>query len=349
MTFRTIDKDFDPATANIPSFLISADSHVDEPPEAWASMPSKLRDKIPPGRVLNERPPGGRDPKLRIGDMEMDGLAAEVLYPTAALAFYSLDQDVQKAGLRIYNDWLADYCKTSPKRLFGIAALSVYDIDGAIKEMQRAHDMGLMGGLIWQSPDPALPFTSDHYEKLWSAAEELGAPINLHILTGHDYSSRPEIKGFEHVRGSVNQKTAGMMDTLYDFVWSGVFDRHPKLKIELVEGEIGWMPFVLQQWDYYFQRFSKPGPQHDEFPISRLPSEIFRDHVYCTFMDDYVGSRLLSVWGQDNCMWSSDYPHGNTTWPQSRAFIARQCGDLSEAAKTRVLSQNVIDLYGLPF
>jgi predicted TIM-barrel fold metal-dependent hydrolase len=66
-------------------------------------------------------------------------------------------------------------------------------------------------------------------------------------------------------------------------------------------------------------------------------------------MDDYVGSRLLSVWGQENCMWSSDYPHGNTTWPQSRAFISRQCADLSEATKTRVLSQNVIDLYGLPF
>jgi predicted TIM-barrel fold metal-dependent hydrolase len=140
-----------------------------------------------------------------------------------------------------------------------------------------------------------------------------------------------------------------MMNTLYDFIWSGIFDRHPKLKIVLVEGEIGWLPFTLQQWDYYFKRFSKPGPQHHEFAIKRLPSEIFRDHVYCTFMDDYVGSRLLSVWGQDNCMWSSDYPHGNTTWPQSREFIARQIGDLPEETQTRVLSSNVIDLYGLPF
>jgi predicted TIM-barrel fold metal-dependent hydrolase len=348
MNMRSFDTEIDLSKVTMPSFVISADSHVDEPAEAWASMPSKLRDKIPPGPALNKRPPGGRDPKLRIGDMEMDGLAAEVLYPTAALTFFSLEQDVQEAGLRIYNDWVAEYCKSSPDRLFGIAALAVYDSDTAIAEMHRAHDMGLRGGLIWQSPDPALPFTSDHYEKFWSAAEELGAPINLHILTGHNYSRHRE-KDFEHVRGSVNHKTHDMMNTLYDFIWSGIFDRHPKLKIVLVEGEIGWLPFTLQQWDYYFKRFSKPGPQHHEFAIKRLPSEIFRDHVYCTFMDDYVGSRLLSVWGQDNCMWSSDYPHGNTTWPQSREFIARQIGDLPEETQTRVLSSNVIDLYGLPF
>ena len=83
------------------------------------------------------------------------------------------------------------------------------------------------------------------------------------------------------------------------------------------------------------------------FFISRLPSEIFEDHMYLTFMDDAVGGHALEFWGDRNCMWSSDYPHPNMTWPNSRAFIARQIGDLDPEKQKRVLSQNVIDLYGL--
>ena len=344
---RTIDAASVPANAEIPSLIVSADSHVDEPTSLWNQLPANLRTKLPKPHTLNARPPGGGDPKARLVDMDKDGLAAEVLYPTAALVFYGAERDVQEAAFRLYNDWVADYCKTSPRRLFGIAALSVYDIDGAIREMQRAHDMGLMGGLIWQVPDPAIPFTSPHYEKFWAAAAEIGAPINLHILTGHNYSRERSVKGIEHVRGSVNHKTADVINTVYDFVWSGIFERHPKLKIVIVEAEIGWLPFVLQQWDYYYRRFTTAGPQHQDFPISRLPSEIFRDHVHCTFMDDVVGAFLLHKWLDRNCMWSSDYPHGNTTWPNSRAFIARQMGDLPADKQKRLLSQNVIDLYGL--
>ena len=72
-----------------------------------------------------------------------------------------------------------------------------------------------------------------------------------------------------------------------------------------------------------------------------------RNHVYATFMDDYIGAQALKHWGDRNCMWSSDYPHPNMTWPNSRAFLAKRIGDLDPAKQTRVLSQNVIDLYGL--
>ncbi len=82
---------------------------------------------------------------------------------------------------------VADFCKSSPKRLFAIPCLAVYDIDVAIKEMQRCNDMGMLGGLVWQVPHPDLPLTSDHYEKLWAAAAELGQPVHFHILTGFNY------------------------------------------------------------------------------------------------------------------------------------------------------------------
>ena len=106
------------------------------------------------------------------------------------------------------------------------------------------------------------------------------------------------------------------------------------------------MPFTLQQWDYYYNRF-KDSADRGNFPINRLPSEIFHDHVYATFMDDFVGAQALKFWGENNCMWSSDYPHSNMTWPQSRGFIAKQIGELDYETQERLISQNVIDLYRL--
>ena len=345
MSARIVDSKMKEAAAKVPSFIVSADSHVDEPEDLFDGLSADIRGRIERPKLMNDhRPKGGRDPKVRLVDMDMDGVKAEVLYPTYTLALFAADPDVQTAGFRVYNDWIADYCKTAPKRLVGIPCLAVYDIKAAVKELRRCHDMGLKGGLVWQVPDPKLPFTSEHYEPLWAAAAELGYPLNFHILTGFNYT-RNKRAGWEKVRGSVNIKTADAVTTLFDLIWSGVFERHPTLKAEIVESEIGWMPFVLQQWDYYFKRNFRPGGAREEFLIDRLPSEIFNEHVYATFMDDFVGGQVLNFWGDRNCMWSSDYPHPNMTWPNSRAFIARQIGDLEPARQQRVLSQNVIDLY----
>lgn len=350
MSARIVDDEMKAAAEKLPDLIISADGHVDEPLELWDGLPQHVRDQMPKRVAFNPetRPQGGTDPKLRIEHMALDGLAAEVIYPTAALRLFALSQEVQEHAFPVYNDWLADYCKTAPNRLFGVPCLCVYDIDHAVKELQRCADMGLKGGLIWEVPDPKLPLSSPHYDPLWAAASELDTPINLHILTGHSYVTS-SLKGYERVRGAVNIKTADAINTIFDLVWTGVFERFPRLKVEMVESEIGFMPFILQQWDYYYHRFTKKGstaPQ--DFPISRRPSEIFNSNFYATFMDDYVGSQLLKFWGEKNIMWSSDYPHQNMTWPNSRAFVARQIGDLPRARQERVLSRNVIELYNLP-
>lgn len=347
LSARNIEQIYVDKAAALPELLVSSDSHIDEPADLWDELPADLRDVLPPipKWTADKRPEGGLNPKIRIEHMDLDAVAAEVLYPTTTLRAFNKPQKAQEQAFRLYNDWVADYCKTAPKRLFAVPCLCVYDIDWAVKEMQRCNDMGLLGGLVWQVPDPALPFTSDHYDPLWAAAAEIGYPINFHILSGHSYNVA-ELKGIEIARASVNTKTADAITTLFDLIWSGVFSRHPKLKVEMVESEIGFMPFTIQQWDYYYNRF-KDSADRGGFPISRLPSEIFNDHVYATFMDDYVGSQALKFWGDKNCMWSSDYPHGNMTWPQSRAFIAKQIGDLDYETQERLVSQNVIDLYRL--
>jgi predicted TIM-barrel fold metal-dependent hydrolase len=348
LSARTIDAESREKAAAIPELLVSADSHIDEPPDLWESLPPDIRDELPVITAWTEdqRPQGGLDPDLRIEHMDLDGVAAEVLYPTATLRAFRVSQKAQEAAFKIYNDWVAEYCRTDPKRLFAVPCLCVYDIDWAVEELHRCAKMGLKGGLVWQVPDPDLPFTSSHYDKLWAAAAETGMPLNFHILSGHSYDVS-KLEGIDIVRGSVNTKTADAVTTIFDLVWSGVFDRHPTLKTEMVESEIGWLPFVVQQWDYYYNRFKDSKEARRKFPIDRLPSEIFEDHVYVTFMDDFVGSQTLKFWGEKNCMWSSDYPHANMTWPNSRAFLAKQIGDLEIEKQKRLVADNVIELYQL--
>jgi predicted TIM-barrel fold metal-dependent hydrolase len=346
MSARTIDK-AKVSADSVPTFMVSADSHVDEPFDLWNDVPAKLRDQLPPRRTLENRPKGGMDPKLRIADMDLDGVAAEILYPSACLWYYDKPVEVQEAIFRVYNDWLADYCKTAPKRLFGVSLIQLYDIDKAIKEMQRCADLGMVGVMVWREPHPDLPFThATHYEKFWAAAAEMGQPVNFHTHTGFNYHKK-KASGIEQIRQSVNLKTHDSVNAMFDLLWSGACDRHPKIKFEFVEAEIGWIPFIVQQWDYYYGRYTRNDKYRQEFPITRKPSEIFVANFYATFMDDYVGSQALTYWGERNCLWSSDYPHPNMTWPNSRAFLARAIGELPTEKKKRLLSENVIELYGL--
>src|SRR5205823_6191452 len=104
----------------------------------------------------------------------------------------------------------------------------------------------------------------------------------------------------------------------------GILDRYPGLRLVIVESEIGWMPFYVQQLDYYFHRYQVSIPA----PIDMEPSEYFARQVYATFFNDAVGGHNFAYWGTDNCMWSSDYPHPNSTWPNSRQVIERDLGQL---------------------
>ncbi|MDE0214580.1 MAG: amidohydrolase family protein, partial [Deltaproteobacteria bacterium] len=345
--------------------IISADSHVIEVPDLWEKgLPSSLRDRAPKayfdeGRdawmfggpdvipqavgglfMAGQRPeqveefrragfsvarPGGWDPVERVKDMAIDGVSGEVLYPSLGLGFFCVDDaKLQESLFRTYNDWLIEYCQGAPDRLFGIALISAFDMDHAVAEMERCRKAGMLGTLIWQVPHPDLPFTSDHYERYWAASQDLDMPVHLHILTGFgDSMHRQTSTGMKRYRIGVEQ-TREIEDALFDIIFSGVLERYPNLKVVSVENEIGWMPFWLGQCDKNFRRHRHAQP----LPIDKLPSEYFHRQVYATFFNDHIGGRLLGWWGADNCMWSNDYPHQNSTWPNSRDVIARDLGSL---------------------
>ena len=327
--------------------IVSADSHVMEPTDLWANnLPASFKGRypeFPPRNAVGEKP-GGWDPRARVEEMAVDGVSAEVLYPTLGLRLFALeDAELQEACFEIANDWLIDYCKVHPDKLVGVPMISLYNIDNAIKEMERCKKAGLVGCLIWQVPPPHLPFTSDHYNRFWEAAQDLRMPVNLHILTGFNYS-RFERHGLDVYRMTVNQKLADAANTLFELVFGGPMSNYPDLKFVYVENEISWIPFYLHEWDKYFKRHAQKAP----LPyMKKLPSEYCNEQFYGTFFSDPTGGRLLDWWGSDTCMWSNDYPHAASTWPHSRKVIAEELGHLPTDVFRKVVRENVLRLYDL--
>jgi predicted TIM-barrel fold metal-dependent hydrolase len=313
-------------------------------------LPDRFKDVAPvfPAPRIGEthqRHSGGRDRYERLNEMAADGLSAEVLYPSWVNRCFALeDPALQEACFQVYNDWLIDYCEPNMDRLVGIPCISVYNIDNAIKELERCTQAGLKGALLWQAPPKEFRFSSDHYEPFWEAAEAMDAPINFHVNSGPE-SRTPKKSGpdQEAFRSKVNFRTLEGSDALFDLIFYGVLHRHPNLKVVLVENQIGWIPFVLEQWDYFAAR---PGTKAS-LPFDREPSFYFYRQVYATFFNDGVGGRNLSWWGQDNCMWSSDFPHPNSSWPNSLDVIEQNIGHLPSEARAKLLRENVVRLYGM--
>ncbi len=366
--------------------LISADSHVLEPADLWTTrLPSAYRDRaprvyydaareswlfggpdVPPqpiassfvaGVALDQLPameragyaaarPGGWDPAARLADMAQDGVSAEVLYPSLGLFMYWIEDGAfQAACFRAYNDWLIEYCAAYPDRLVGVAMIALWDAAAAARELRRCHAAGLRGALVWERPPAARAFTLACNDPFWAAAAELAMPVSLHILTDWGSSRRrvlERLAGLERHRASVALNFEIEM-ALFDLVFSGVLERFPGLRVVSVENEYGWLAALLRRMDRSYERFRREAP----VPLRLRPSEYYRRQIYATFFNDPVGPATLPFLGYDNVMWSSDYPHQNSTWPRSREVIARDLAALDAAQRRKLVRDNVARLYGL--
>lgn len=328
---------------------ISADSHVVEPPDLWEKrLPLSLRERAPrfgePLMAEEGHRAGAWDIGQHLKDMDTEGVAAQVLYPTLANEMYrTLDSRLVEACASVYNQWVAELCQEAPDRLWGQAIVPLWEINLAVQELERSRKVGLKGATIWIAPPPQLPFGSDHYEAFWAAAQDLEMPISMHNGAGyapHQTVSLLAEGGLERHQFNAYGYQLAAMDALTRIIVSGVLERYPGLKIVVAEAGVGCLPFWLQELDDAYQ-------MHVDQPLPFFPSEYFYRQVYATLVDDPLAGHVLSGWGKENFMWSDNYPLRKGTWPNSQEVISRTLGQLPHSVRAKVLCQNVARVYGM--
>ncbi len=373
--------------------VMSADSHVMEPADFWATrLDVKYRDQAPrvvkndkgagyvfvapgispfpvaggfgtgrSGKELKEHlskgyeaaRPSGWDPAERIKDQDIDGVEAEVLYTTLGMRLFSLDNaGLQRACFGAYNDWLAEFCSYNPKRLVGNALVSLEDIGEGIKELERCARIGLRGAMIWGSAPEDRPYSSRIYDPFWQAASELEMPLSLHVITGRGRESKlevdPKTGNIVSLAGPTRLEMYAnviheIQRSLTSLIVSGVLERFPRLKLVSAENDVGWLPHYMYRLDHAWEKYSALTSE----PLPLKPSDYMRRQLWATFQDDPVGPGTYKFFGTNNYMWASDFPHTDSTWPNSRKVIERDFVGVPDDVTRKIVFENAAKLYRL--
>jgi predicted TIM-barrel fold metal-dependent hydrolase len=396
--------------------LISADSHLNEPPAAWERAQKEYGERAPRivrdppgmpkglwlvteglsplwvstwsmGKIVGKRENTGKalgkdasataatnaggyvyadsirfhedfryedyrghwDPAARLKDQDQDGVEAEVLYPSPGMNFYHLtDEPFQRAIFRSYTAWLHEFRSYNPKRLIGLAPLSILDIEHAVADVQEYAKLGFRGVVIpTRIKDSG--YYEPRYEPLWAAIAETGMVINEH--TGVTQGGAPRRMGNVQKEEDRRKLVLGWhvsplpaQQFLGSLIFTGVFDRHPNLKVVSAEYDVGWVAHLVQQVDYWFGL--QGGDAHRGLN-KREPSEYFKNNIFFTFQDDRVGMLTTPVYGEDNFLFASDYSHKVTTWPYSHRNLDANCEGLKPQVKRKVGRENVNKVFNL--
>ncbi|MFN8543377.1 MAG: amidohydrolase family protein [Candidatus Binatia bacterium] len=312
----------------------------------------KYEDYSPKAARFADMRPGCYDPKARLADMDLDGIEAQVLYPsTPGMAGQTFaegkDKDLALRCLQTYNDWLADtWCAADPKRLIGQMIVPFWDMRLAVAEFQRGLSLGHKAlSLPNDPPSMGYPRLCDAYwEPLWDAVEEAGIPVTMHIASGSQKRSLPLTPG-EGAPATVfiTVGPTANFTVLADMLFSGLLARHPKLRFVSAESGIGWIGYLLQRADEVYEKhrhWSKP-------PITEKPSFYFRRQLFANFLDDAVGVTARHHIGVDNLMFETDYPHSDTTFPNSRAIVTERFRDVPADEARKICRDNAIRLFDL--
>ena len=197
---------------------------------------------------------GGYDPEQHLKDMALDGVAGEVLYPSQGLFYFKVaDPQLMSAIFRAYNDWLAEFCRTDPARLKGIAMINLDDVQDGIRELEHAAHLGLAGAMITEYPAEDRRYDQPEYEPFWAAAAALDMPLSLHTATRRQGKIRGAGPGTLRDASSRATKAFYPALSMCDMMFSGVFERHPRLMLAIVEFELSWAPNVITSMDYTYR------------------------------------------------------------------------------------------------
>lgn len=290
------------------------------------------------------RDPGYREPVARLAAMDRDGVQAEVLYSeVSAFRAFGLLRGDWKPISRAFTDHLADFAAHQPNRLVVSYQVPIIDIEYAVSEVLRLAALGARSVHLPNFPSElGLPdYHDESYDPLWAVLQETDMSISHHLgnrVWLYDVYRRdptPQLAIFTSL------PALALSEVLAWWILTGTLERFPRLKIVLVEPSLFWIPGFLAQLDRKVE-----GPYH--LPNLKLkPSDYFHRNFSCTFMDDEIGLQQRHLVGIENILWSTDFPHPATTWPNSQAVVARQFAEIPEVERELICAGNAERVYGL--
>jgi predicted TIM-barrel fold metal-dependent hydrolase len=352
--------------------LISADSHIEEPPglffdelpeAARASLPPEMRptdsatqfalrigaeDKreLTPEEVEGERhrqevaSRGTTSVEARFAVMREDGIVAECIYPTKGLYLWNMeDAATGKICARIYNDWIYDLLERRSERFRCAAMIPTWDVEDAKAEVERVAKLGLGALLLPLVGTP--PFNARQWEPLWSLIEETGLPIVMHQGSGHDmlfYRGRGAAVANLLATQSMAPRTASLLAT------SGVLHDHPNLHFVFVETNAAWISWAMTCLDHYDEAFRQyPGWVRPALP--EPPSFYLKRQIHGTFQRDDVAIGMVDYTGSQVALWGSDYPHSEGTYPHSQKIVSEFAAKLKPEDAQAIAFGNAAKLF----
>ncbi|GAA5149040.1 amidohydrolase family protein [Pseudonocardia eucalypti] len=308
-------------------------------PEEFGMEPTRYDEMIP----------GCYDPKARLRDMDLDGVWGAMSFPSfprfAGTVFLEgEDRELARLCVRAWNDFSIDeWCATAPDRLIPLVILPLWDVEACVAEIHRTAAKGAKAISFPENPVPlGLPsFHTDHWDPVFSAAEETGLPLCLHFGTS---GSAPKTAPEAPFAVTIALFGCNSMYATTDLLFSPVFHRHPELKVGLSEGGIGWMPYLLERVDGTWERHRF----YQNVNQDVRPSELFYRHMHGCFIDDRFGVKVRHDVGVDHITWECDYPHSDSYWPKSRAYAAEVLADVPDDEVHKIVELNTRRLYNFP-
>jgi predicted TIM-barrel fold metal-dependent hydrolase len=301
------------------------------------------------------------DPDLRVKDQDRDGVQAEVLYGVLGATGRLNDAEAAVEVMRIYNDWLAGFCSTHPERFAGLASIPNNPIEAAIAEVERVAKRGCLRGLDIANSADLKPLWNPYWNPLWEVINATGLPLHFHTVTGYvpDHIRKIQLIGGDPTRASlpgmpevelpvaraafatnITAFQLNMSSILTSMIYSGVLERHPRIRLVLGEAGIGWIPYVLWRMDAEWE------DQFKDLSLTMPPSGYWKRQCRATYQTDPIGIKLVDEVGAENIMWGSDFPHPDGIWPDSQEYIQRELGALPAGIRRKIVCENAARLYG---
>ena len=300
------------------------------------------------GRRYADGNPGGFDPRQRLGVLDAEGIDLAVLYPGLGLSLSAIhDPALAVASCRVYNDWIAEFCAADRRRLVGVAALPLQDAEGATREARRAvSELGLRGVFVRPNPLPDGRLLHDPaFDPVWSALEELDVPLTFHPAGLWDMPGTSRAM-HQFMAPGTHHAVILFFDsymTLANLVYAGVLERHPGLRVAVLECGGGWIAHWMDRLDEFTESYDWQ-VRH----LSLKPSEYFQRQGFVSFdPGEHTMGVHTRITGPQNMIWASDFPHSDAKYPGVVDELREHTADMPPAARAGLFGENALRLYGV--